>query len=62
MQVVLVVVVVLHMPGLARWLTPGRSSGVSTLFIVIILLSIYFVLLRFLVSSSFSASSCLFLG
>ena len=28
-----VVVVVLHMPGLTRWLTPGRSSCGSTLFI-----------------------------
>ena len=27
-----VVVVVLHIPGLARWLTPGRSSCGSTLF------------------------------
>ena len=61
MQVVLVVVVVvLHMPRVARWLTPGRSSGGSTLFIVVILSSVYFVLLLFLVSSSFSASSCFF--
>ena len=31
----LFVVVVLHMPGFARWLTPGRSSCGSTLFIII---------------------------
>ena len=30
-------VVVLHMPGLARWLTPGRSLCGSTLFIIFVM-------------------------
>ena len=53
------VVVVLYMPGLARWLTPRRSSCGSTLFIIIYLfnyLSI-FVLLLLLLSSFFASSS-----
>ena len=67
-----VVVVVLHMPGLVRWLTPGRSSCGSTLFIIIfyylfilffcfffLLLSLLLPLLRLHASflSSFSCSS-----
>ena len=44
-----VVVVVFHMPGSARWLTLGRSPCRSTLFIIIF---IYFVLLLLLSSSS----------
>ena len=46
---VVVVVVVLHMPGLARWLTPRRSSCGSTLFIIT------FFIIHLLCSSSASS-------
>ena len=59
-----IVVVVLHMPGLARWLTPGRSSCGSTLFVIIFFLMYYlfiFALLLLLLSSSFRLLSLLLL-
>ena len=51
---VVVVVVVLHMPGLARWFTPGRSSCGFTLFIII-----FFIIYLFC-SSSASSFLCFF--
>ena len=59
-----VVVVVLHMPGLARWLTPGRSSCGSTLFVIIFFIMYYlfiFALLLLLLSFSFRLLSLLLL-
>ena len=40
-------VVVLHMPGLARWLAPGRSSCGSTLFVIFLIMYYLFILMFF---------------